>query len=90
MILVVAKSLSIRSTLVEMMEESAVKYLTEEKAVPKTEYMRIGKKEIHHFLLHCIFSGQRKRKARNEIEIGNSSVGVLSAWPLWGEVRYLG
>lgn len=36
MILVVAKSLDIRSSLVEMMEESAVKYLTET-IVPKTE-----------------------------------------------------
>lgn len=36
MILGVAKYLSIRSPLVEMMEESAVKYLTET-IVPKTE-----------------------------------------------------
>jgi hypothetical protein len=41
MILGVAKFLSIRSSLVEMMEESAVKFLTET-IVPKTEYVSMS------------------------------------------------
>lgn len=42
LILGVSKSLDILSSLVEMMEESAVKFLTEECVTPKTEYVRVS------------------------------------------------